>query len=105
MALVRVERTLALEYAAHEGKGGVCKRHSQCQQGHDKGDDGLELEKAHDSRDTQNKAQKLRAYVAHEDYGGVEVVGDEAQTCAGEGGQNNGYHRVGNQQGNHQHGQ
>ena len=61
-----------------KAKAGVKDGQAQHQEGHHKGDDGVELEQALDGHGGQNIAQEGGAGVAHEHLGGVHVVGHEA---------------------------
>ena len=90
--------------AADEGKGRVKDRQSQDQEGHRKGDDGIELEQPLDGHGRQNIAQKGSAGVPHEHLGGVHVVGHEAHTGSHQGSHHHRHLELAPNEGDHQHG-
>ncbi len=55
---------------------------AQHEEGHRKGDNGIELEQALNGHHRQNIAQEGGARVPHEDLGGIHVVGQKADTPA-----------------------
>ncbi len=104
MAAIRVHGALAVEQPAAEGKQRVHQGDGQRQQRHGKGDNGIELEQAQHGHGGKHIAQQQCAGVAHENLGGVEVIGDEADTAAHQRGQDHGDIALGHGHGNHQHG-
>ena len=102
MAAVSVHGTLAVGNAADEGKTGVEDGQAQHQEGHGKGDNGIELEQAVDRHHRQDITQEGGAGVAHEDLGGVHVVGQKADTPAGQGGHEQGHVPLADHQGDDQ---
>ena len=87
VAAVGVEGALPVGDAPEEGEGRVRERDGQGEHRHDEADDRVELEQAEDRHGREDEAQQLRAHVAHEDLGGVEVIGHEAEAGAHQRGQ------------------
>ncbi len=104
MSPVRVHGALAPEQPAEEGENRVQQGHCQGQKRDNEGDNGVKLKQAQYGGSGQHIAQKQGARVPHEDFCRVQVIGDEADAGPGQGGQDNGHISVGNQEGNHQHG-
>ena len=86
MAAVGMHGALPVGDAADEGEAGVEDGQAQHEEGHCKGDDGVKLEQALNGHHRQDVPQKGGTRVPHEDLGRVHVVGQKAQTAAGQGG-------------------
>ena len=78
MTAVGGHRVLPLCNAAQECEADVKDRQAEDQKRHRERDDGIELKQARDRQRGKDIAEEGRAGVAHEDLGGVHVVGDEA---------------------------
>ena len=104
VAPVRVHGALTVGHPADHGKGRVKDGQAQDQEGHGKGDDGVELEEPLDGHGGQDVAQEGGAGIAHEHLGGVHIVGHEADAGPHESRHDDGHLGLGHQQGQHQHG-
>ena len=80
-------------------KAGVKDGQAQHEEGHGKGDDGVELEQALDGHHRQHKAQEGGARVPHKDLGRVQVIGQKAHAAARQGGHEDGHVGLGHQPG------
>ena len=83
VAAVGVKRALSVQDAAAERKERVRQRHGQREHRHDKRDDRVELEQAEHRHRCQHVAEQQGTGIAHENAGGIEVVGHEADARAG----------------------
>ena len=70
---------LALGQTADDRKAHIEEGHAQDQERDHEGDHRIHLEQALDRNGGQQEAQEGGAGVAHEDLGGVEIIGNEAQ--------------------------
>lgn len=87
---VRLHGVLVLGQAADDGKADVKNGDAQHQEGHGKGDDGIQLEHPLDGQGGQNKSQECGACVPHKDLGGVKIIGQEPQAGPQKGSYHNG---------------
>ena len=104
VAAVGTHGALAAEQPADDGKGHVENGQAQHQEGHHEGDDGGQLEHSLHRHRGQDIAQEGGAGVAHEDLGGVEVIGQKADARSGQGPHHHRHVLLAHQQGNDQHG-
>ena len=108
MTAVGMHRALPLRNAADHRKADIKNRQTQHQKRHGEGDHGIGLEQTENGDGSEHKAQEGGAGVAHKDRRRVEVIGNEADASADNGGkQDCRRHRrsVGNQdKRNNQHG-
>ena len=103
MPLVGMERALPVDYPAEEGEGRIRQRHCERQQRNEEGYHGVQLEHAQYRRGRQDETEKLRADVAHEYLGRVEVIRDEAEARADKRGENHRDVRLRDEQRHDQH--
>ena len=95
---------LALGQTADDRKAHIEEGHAQDQERDHEGDHRVHLEQALDGDGGQHEAQEGGAGVAHEDLGGVEVIGDEADAGTQQRRQHHGDTLLPQQQGDDQHG-
>lgn len=82
---VGAEDGLAAEEAAGDGEGGIEEGNGEGNQGGGHAEKGGSFGRPHDAEAAEQEADSEAAAVAHEDGGGIEVVGQEAEEGAEEG--------------------